>query len=244
MFIPRIYQACPLACHEAVELTEATHHYLMSVLRLSAGDPIILFNGEGGEYHGSYCPSKKKSQAQLHRYENPQTEASLPIVLVQSLARGDRMDFVIQKATELGVTEIVIIIPKRSQVKLDKNRADNRLSHWQKIAISASEQSGRTHLPLINAPCDFSQWLKKPFTGTSMCFQPHSQQNLRTFFSSSQPPAPIRIAIGPESGWDPQEHEQLLAHGFTSLHLGPRILRTETAAITAISLVQGLWGDL
>jgi 16S rRNA (uracil1498-N3)-methyltransferase len=203
-------------------------------------EEIILFNGQGGEYPAKLFITKKQATVHILGFTDINREGTLKIHLAQGLARGDRMDFIVQKATELGVTSITPLFTKNCAVKLDEMRATKRLQHWQNIAISAAEQCGRTTLPLLFAPMTFTEWVKQPFAGLSIVFDINSQTSLKTLKQPSQ----LRVAIGPESGWDNHENALMISQGFLSASLGPRILRTETASIAALSIIQGLFGDL
>lgn len=238
-FIPRIYYPYPLQRGEQVVLEKTIAHYLMTVLRLKDNEQVILFNGLGGEYSAILTLDKKKASVNILDHVSISRESPLQLHLGQGLARGDRMDTVVQKATELGVMSITPLITKNCAVKLDDQRKEKRLQHWQNIAISACEQSGRTEIPTIFAPISMLEWCQQPFQGISLFFDPHSKTPLNSF----SPTHAIRIAIGPESGWDEQESTFMLKQGFASATLGPRILRTETASITALSILQGLFGD-
>ncbi len=240
MFIPRIYYPHPLQSGENVSLEKETAHYVTTVIRLRNEDLVILFNGDGGEYVAKLFIEKKRAMASIMSFNDINKESSLEIHLGQGLARGDRMDIVIQKATELGVTSITPLFTKQSNVKLSEERADKRLHHWQKIAISACEQSGRTLIPTIHEPVNLTDWVQQNFAGTSILLDTNCQSPLKAL----PPPTAIRLAIGPESGWEEHESAFMISHDFTPATLGPRILRTETASIAAISILQGLFGDL
>ncbi len=240
MFIPRLYFPHPLARGEHLTLEKETAHYLLTVLRLKNDERVVLFNGEGGEYIAKLMVDKKRVTAHILTFENINTESHLEIHLGQGLVRGDKMDFVIQKATELGVSSITPLFSKNSNVKLDEERSNKRWQHWHNIAISAAEQSGRTKIPTIHPPIDLATWVQKPFEGSSVVFSPTSKNSLKTLKLS----LPVRVAIGPESGWQEMEVNFMLSHQFLDSTLGPRILRAETAGLTAISLLQGLYGDL
>ncbi len=240
MFIPRLYYPHAIQCGDVIPFDKEKSHYVSTVLRLKEGEPLILFNGQQGEYHASILCEKKRFFAKVLTYKDMQRESFLPIHLGQGLARGDRMDIIIQKASELGVTSITPLYTQQSAVKLDAQRAHKRLEHWQNIAISACEQCGRTKIPSIVAPMLLTQWVAQPFAGTSLLFAPaaaHSVKNLAA-------PQAIRLAIGPESGWNEKEIALMQNHQFIQTTLGPRILRTETASIAALSIIQGLFGDL
>ncbi len=240
MFIPRLYYPHPLERGIHLALDKETAHYLLTVLRLKNDERVILFNGEGGEYIAKILVDKKRVNVQILSFENINTESHLEIHLGQGLLRGDKMDFVIQKATELGVASITPLFSKNSNVKLDEDRSNKRWQHWHNIAISAAEQSGRIKIPKIHPPIDLATWVQTPFEGSSVVFSPNSKSSLKTLKMSF----PIRIAIGPESGWQEMEVNFMLTHQFLDSTLGPRILRAETAGLTAISLLQGLYGDL
>ncbi len=240
MFIPRIYYPHPLHTGEIVSLEKETAHYVTTVIRLKNEELVILFNGEGGEYVAKLCIERKRALASIISFNDINKESSLEIHLGQGLARGDRMDIVVQKATELGVKSITPLFTKQSHVKLSEERADKRVLHWQKIAISACEQSGRTFIPIINEPINVTDWVGQNFVGTSILLDTTCQSPLKDL----KTPTAIRIAIGPESGWEEHETAFMISHGFTPATLGPRILRTETASIATISILQGLFGDL
>ncbi len=240
MFIPRIYYPHPLHPGENVSLEKETAHYVTTVIRLKNEELVILFNGEGGEYVAKLFIERKRAMASIISFNDVNKESSLEIHLGQGLARGDRMDIVVQKATELGVKSITPLFTKQSNVKLSEERADKRLLHWQKIAISACEQSGRTHIPTIHEPVNVAHWVEQQFTGTSILLDTTCQSPLKDLNA----PKAIRLAIGPESGWEEHETAFMLSHDFTPATLGPRILRTETASIATISILQGLFGDL
>lgn len=240
MFIPRIYIPIPLVAGETVLANEKVSHYLTSVLRLRHAEHVILFNGQGGEYTAEVLIEKKKINLAIKDYSNVDRRSPLQIHLGQGLARGDRMDWVIQKATELGVTSITPLFTKRCAVKLDEARSQKRMTHWLNIAISACEQSGGTVLPVIHPPLSLQDWASQPFSGPSLVFELGDHTSLK----SLSPSMSVRLAIGPESGWDETETAFMLNQGFIPCRLGPRVLRAETASITAISLLQGFLGDL
>ncbi|MBN9287652.1 MAG: 16S rRNA (uracil(1498)-N(3))-methyltransferase [Gammaproteobacteria bacterium 39-13] len=240
MFIPRIYYPHPLKTGELITLDEATSHYLQHVLRLKNEESVILFNGDQGEYTAKFFMEKKKVIVNILSYQEVTRSSPLHIHLGQGLARGDRMDFVMQKSTELGVDSITPLFTKHCAVKLDEQRSSKRLQHWQNIAISAAEQSGRTNIPAISTPQTLTEWASLSFAGTSLIFDPQSTTRLKDLVPNTH----IRIAVGPESGWDEHEVAFMEKQGFVICSLGPRILRTETAGITAISILQGLFGDL
>ncbi len=240
MFIARVFYPHPLELGESIAIDKETAHYLQTVLRLKNEDRAILFNGQGGEFTVSLHFDKKRITATLIDFNNIIRESPLEIHLGQGLVRGDKMDFVIQKATELGVSSITPLFSKQSNVKLDEERSNKRLHHWQNIAISACEQCGRTKVPQINPPLPLTNWIEQPFLGDSLVFSPQGKQSLK----SLEARFPMRIAIGPESGWDENEVKAMVKNHFQEITLGPRILRTETAGLTVLSILQGLYGDI
>ncbi|MGE3320306.1 MAG: 16S rRNA (uracil(1498)-N(3))-methyltransferase [Candidatus Berkiella sp.] len=240
MFVPRIYYPHPLAEHAVLALDKEINHYLCTVLRLEDGDKVIFFNGEGGEYSATYIADKKKGQAKIGHFNAISRESPLALHLGQALLRGDKMDYVIQKATELGASSITPIITVHCGVKLPADRTDKRLQHWQSIAQSACEQSGRTMLPTIHSPISLNEWAQQAFSGISLFGHTLKANALNTLPKNEA----YRLAIGPESGFDDKEVITLQNNDFLPFTLGPRILRTETAGLVAISVLQNLFGDL
>ena len=218
--------------------------YLGRVLRLRVGDEILVFNGEGGEW-SAVIEAMTKSTATLSVGENIETgtDSALKIHLVQGISRGERMDFVIQKATELGVKRVTPVLTEFGVVKLDAARAEKRRDHWQNIATSACEQSGRTRLPLIDAPIALKDWFgsKPAEVDADLILAPGAVTSLAGL---TAPKTKVCVMIGPEGGFSETEYEDAAVAGFTSVSLGPRVLRTETAAVAALAVMQSLWGDL
>jgi len=243
MATPRIYLPVPLAEGTLVTLDDAQHHHLLTVLRIKNEENVILFNGLGGEYTGSFHSTKKKSQVKILHFQPVDRESPVDLHLGQGLARGARMDFVIQKATELGVTQITPLWTQNCAVKLDEARSQKRLEHWRKIAISACEQSGRTRLPVLHPVQFFDEWITTPFAGTSFLLTPTSEYSFQDALSNKNHNTPIKIAIGPESGWEKQEISKI-TNEVVFCRLGPRVLRTETAGMVALSILQNHYGDL
>jgi 16S rRNA (uracil1498-N3)-methyltransferase len=240
MFIPRIYYPQPLATNETITLASEASHYLTKVLRLKDKDKIIFFNGEGGEYIGEIKLQGKSVFASIDEFIPIEKESPIHIELGQGISRSERMDYSIQKTTELGVSHIVPLQSMRSIVKLDEQKKYKRQQHWQRVAISACEQSGRTNVPEISLPRPLKNWASTDFDGCSIFFDPDSSASLNTIEKHAR----FRIAVGPESGWATEETEFLRKQNFKAVSLGPRILRTETAGVVALSLIQQLFGDL
>jgi len=230
----------PLPLQQTIVLGEAASHYIGKVLRMQEEQPLILFNGDGVQVSAHITLVIKKRVQVLATAHLAGPDASpLHTHLGQVMSRGERMDYVIQKATELGVNEITPLFSNRCEVKLDPRRQTKRLSHWQQIAISACEQSGRVDVPTIHAPQTLEQWIQSTQAESKLVLHPHQTQPLQT----QNPPASCALLIGPEGGLTQLEVEQAQAQGYTGLRLGPRILRTETAPLAALTLLQHIWGD-
>lgn len=237
MRLSRFFIDSPLALGTH-SLPEAAAHYIGRVLRLPAGAAVQLFDGSGMEFRGELLEvGKRQVSVQLHEQLPGMAESSLRIHLGQGLSRGERMDWAIQKATELGVAEITPIVSERCEVRLKDERADKRLAHWRQIAISACEQCGRSVVPQINSPVTLADWLPVD-AALKLVLHPVAEP-----LTSHQPPATLAFLIGPEGGMSDAEVEQATRAGFLPARLGPRVLRTETAPVVALSVAQQLWGD-
>ena len=218
--------------------------YLGRVLRLAVGDEIAVFNGEGGEWAATISAmTKSTATLQLGEAHEAGAESPLKIHLVQGISRGERMDFVVQKATELGVKRITPVLTEYGVVKLDSARAEKRRDHWQHIAASACEQSGRTRLPLIDVPVPLKDWFgnKPTQVDAQLILTPGAKSSLAGI---AAPETKVCVLIGPEGGFSHTEYEDAALAGFTAVSLGPRVLRTETAAVAALTVMQSQWGDL
>ncbi|MDM1708320.1 16S rRNA (uracil(1498)-N(3))-methyltransferase [Thiopseudomonas alkaliphila] len=238
MSLPRFYVDAELALG-TVDLPEATSHYLSRVLRLAVGAQIQLFDGSGDEYLSEITAiSKKVVSVELAKQVAGLPDSSLVIHLGQGLSRGERMDWAIQKATELGVTEITPLFTERCEVRLNDERAEKRLAHWRQIAISACEQCGRSRLPVIHPPKLVAEWIQALQADLKLVLHPVAQP-----LTAHQPPNSLAFLIGPEGGLTEAEVAQAADAGFLPARLGPRVLRTETAPVVALSVAQQLWGD-
>ena len=238
MSLPRFFVAAPLALG-VHELPEAQAHYLSRVLRLTVGAAVQLFDGSGQEYIGELIAVGKKSvQVELHECVAGLAESPLRIHLGQGLSRGERMDWAIQKATELGVAEITPLSTERCEVRLNKERMEKRLAHWQQVAISACEQCGRSQVPIIHPPQQLKDWQTAVAADLKLVLHPVAQP-----LTEHQPPSSLAFLIGPEGGLSEEEVAQAAQQGFQPARLGPRVLRTETAPVVALSVAQQLWGD-
>ena len=241
MRIPRLHILQPLPLEQTITLEAAASHYVGKVLRMQENQEIILFN-DLSEQVSAYVVSLSKKSVSVFvsaRVAGP-PPSSLHTHLGQVMSRGERMDFAIQKATELGVDEITPLFSSRCEVKLDHHRQAKRVTHWQQIAISACEQSGRIDVPRIHSPQTLSHWFDSTQAEAKLVLHPHQTNPLALHAA----PASCALLIGPEGGLTQQEVEQAYAHGYTGLSLGPRILRTETAPLAALTLLQYIWGDL
>jgi 16S rRNA (uracil1498-N3)-methyltransferase len=238
----RIYQSFSQAMPGMIlNLSEDAHHHLFTVLRSREGEELTVFNGLGESWRARITQlAKKHGQIELIEKCNTVTESPLKIHLGQAVSKGDRMDFVMQKATELGVTEITPIITERGNVKLDAERWEKKRTHWNQIIISACEQSGRDTLPILNPVIDLATWFTALKPGLRFILSPHATDSLE----SLNKPQEVTLLIGPEGGLSEREVNLAVSRcDFKAIQLGPRVLRTETAAITSLSIFQYLWGD-
>ena len=241
MRIPRVFVDQPLDTDTQISLPAETAHYLLRVLRLPDTASIRVFNGGGGEYSATLRQTGKSSLSALLGTFNPDNRSSaLHTHLGIAISRGERMDWVIQKATELGVSSLTPLFSERCEVKLRGDRLSKKLEHWRKVSISACEQSGLNLVPEIGAPVPLSDWLAGASGRLKLILHPGPAQPLE----QSDNPETIALLIGPEGGFTEQEVELASQRGFTPLQLGPRVLRTETAPIAALSILQYRWGDI
>lgn len=240
----RLFADTPLQPGLGVALPDSAAAHAVRVLRLRTGDMVTLFNGDGHEYPARLAAADAREVcAEITSRESPKRESSLRITLVQALARGEKMDWIIQKATELGAARIAPVVSERSEVKLDATRSEKRLGHWRAIAIAACEQCGRNTIPRIDAPVALDAWLAgdTPMeSGNRWVLSPGGGANLR---DPGPLPAKIIVAVGPEGGFGNNDLAALRQAGYDELALGPRILRTETAGIAALAALQALYGD-
>ncbi len=238
----RVYTSQSMSLADQVELVGSTSHYLTRVLRLAKGDPVTLFNGDGWDYSGEVCEIQgQRILVNLLDSKVPGNESPLKITLVQAISRGERMDYSLQKATELGVFCIQPVTSRRVEVRLDNARQAKRLAHWQRLVISACEQSGRAVVPNVNAPLSLDEWLADKAATPRLVLDPLAKITISSFSVIGDA---ISILIGPEGGFTDEEMEQAQASGLTAVSLGPRVLRTETAGPVAISVLQASAGDL
>ena len=239
MRVSRFYLNQPLTEGE-LSLTGDTAHYIGRVLRLAPGAPVQIFNGSGQEWSGDITQvSKREVIVRLDAASPGLPESPLRIHLGQAMSRGERMDWVIQKAVELGATDITPLFTERCEVKLQGERADKRQSHWQQIAVSACEQCGRSVVPRVHPPTSMDDWLASVDAELRLVLHHRTDKNL----TSITPPESLALLIGPEGGLSADEIARAEKSGFHATRFGPRVLRTETAPIVALSIAQHLWGD-
>lgn len=241
MRIPRLYLEHTLEARQTLTLTDRQAHYVARVLRMGSGRPLTVFNGEGGEFSAHILDVDKKAvtlEIGEHLAENRQSP--LEIELAIGLSRGERWDLVLQKATELGVTRLVPLVTERTEVKLKGERLGKKQAHWQQICISACEQCQRNILPQLDSVCTLDDYLPRARGAEKYVLHHRDSRHL----DASAAPASVSLLIGPEGGLSDTEIEAARRAGFSPLTLGPRVLRTETAPIVALSVVQHLWGDL
>ena len=235
----RVYQQISLSENTEVLLNREASNHLCNVLRLKVGYTLYIFNGDGNDYEAKVVSADKRAtRLQLFNAIAVNIESPLQIHLGQGISRGDRMDYAIQKAVELGVTCISPIITEYCSVK--QKIIESKQEHWEKIIISACEQSGRAILPKLNDPIMLSVWLEKQTETTRLVLSPEGDARLQQLSHISPS---IALLIGPEGGLSEQEVSHCLQHNFTNIGLGPRILRTETAASGSIAVIQALFGD-
>ncbi len=237
----RLYTDQALASGQAVSLVDGPARHLLKVLRQRVGASVILFNGDGSEYDGeiSAIEGKEHCRVELGEARRPDCESPLAITLVQAIGRGERMDFSIQKAVELGVSTIRPVFSERTEVRLTGERADKRLAHWQQVAIGACEQSGRVRLPMIHPPVPLFEI--QAGDGLNLYLDPLAERSPANLTAPGCGQA--LIAIGPEGGFSEAEIGWLAGQNFRGLRLGPRVLRTETAGPAAIAMLQTRFGD-
>lgn len=242
MRIPRIFTDSPLAVGGQCQLDDNAANHVGRVLRMQAGQALLLFNGDGQDYRATITEAGKKHVlVAVTEAAGNETESPLRVVLAQTLSKGDRMDYAVQKAVEMGVSEIVPLTTERCDVKLKGDREDKRLRHWQQVAISAAEQCGRARVPEIQPVMTVQQWLEHARAcDLRLVLHHRTERSLNTL----EKPSSIALMIGPEGGLTAKEIALAEDNGFLPVALGPRVLRTETAPVAAIALCQWLWGDI
>jgi 16S rRNA (uracil1498-N3)-methyltransferase len=242
MRIPRLFIDMDLTTGIKISLPDDKAHYLAHVLRMRSGDAIKLFNNTGFEFDSIIIDStKKRAEVEVRKSVQINNESPLKITLCLAVARGQHMDYSIQKAVELGVHKIIPVMSEFSNVKLQADRVQNKMAHWQSIIVSAAEQSGRSRLPELFMPVSFSECITEKLPKTRLILHPVSEQTLSAITLDDKQ---IALMVGPEGGFSDTEVNEAKEKQTIPISLGPRILRTETAVVTALSNAQQLWGDL
>ncbi|WNC67750.1 16S rRNA (uracil(1498)-N(3))-methyltransferase [Thalassotalea nanhaiensis] len=239
---PRIFQATPFSVDSTATLSDDAFGHVVRVLRLKAGDEVTFFNGDGCDYQAILSDvSKKQATANIVNKVARNNESPLNIHLGQGISRGDRMDFTLQKSVELGVNTITPLFTQRCGVKLNAERLEKKRQQWQKIVISACEQSGRAVVPEVRQPMALQEWLTQATQALTINLHPRAEHSIMGLPVSCDR---VRLLIGPEGGLTDEEIQQASNANYTEVLLGPRVLRTETAALTAITALQCKFGDL
>lgn len=242
MRIPRVFVEIPLAPSAEAELPALAAHHVHTVLRLRPGAELTLFDGLGGEYPARLLSAHRKgASVQVGERQAIERESPLDITLVQAISRGERMDYTLQKAVELGVTRIAPVVAERTVVNLrGAERTERRVEHWRRIVIAACEQCGRNRLPEVAEPVDLAAWLARPRPICGLLLALSARNGLPAL---PQPVPPIVLLAGPEGGFAEHELAAARAVGYRPVSLGPRVLRTETAALAALAALQAIHGD-
>lgn len=238
----RIYVDQPLSIGTEFALPEDAFRHLVQALRMRPGDRFVAFNGQGGEYRASLVDvAKRGATAKTESFDAADRESPLQLTLAQCIAKGDRMDYTVQKAVELGVTRIVPLLSSRSVVRVDSERWERKTEHWQGVIASACEQSGRTRLPALDAPQALERWLDAPRPPSlELTLDPRAGTTLHAV---PRPEGAVTLLVGPEGGLSDAEVAHAQRSGFQGLRVGPRVLRTETAGVAVLAAIQALWGD-
>ena len=244
MRLTRVYVEPPVTPGKPLIVEGSAANHITRVLRLRNGDALTVFDGTGGEFDARIVEFRKESVlVSVDEHRTLDRESPLSLTLAQGISRGERMDWIIQKATELGASRIAPVFTKRSVVRLDEKQAERKLQHWRAIAIAACEQCGRNRIPELPAPVDVFELLAAPGTPghTRLLLSPSGDLRIDDLKDVGKG---ITVLIGPEGGLEDAEHDVAIRAGFRPVRLGPRILRTETAAIAALTIIQRYFGDL
>ncbi|MDO8930873.1 MAG: 16S rRNA (uracil(1498)-N(3))-methyltransferase [Rhodocyclaceae bacterium] len=240
--LPRFYVPAGLAPGADVDLPREAAHHALRVLRLGDGDAVVLFDGRGGEWSARLVRAGSSCRAALESFAASDRRSPLSVTLVQGLPAADKMDWIVQKGTELGVAAIQPVSARRSVVKLSGERRERRGQHWQQVAVAACEQCGLNRVPMVAPLLDLPQYLGMPAAEneTRFLLAPGAERSLREM---ERPAGPVSLLIGPEGGLEEGEVRAAVAAGFKPLSLGPRVLRTETAGMAALAAMMAIWGD-
>lgn len=241
--MPRFYCPFPLAVGATITLPDHIAHHI-HVLRLALGETVTLFNGEGGEFQATLSAiEKKRASAEIKTFSPREAELPYAVTLAQALPEGSKMDWIVEKAVELGVTAIQPIAAQRCVVRLNAERAAKKTEHWQGIIAAATEQSGRNRLPHLCELMDFSNWTQQQNLHRRIVLSPRADQSLSDW-ARHHPPQAVALLVGPEGGFTEQEENMALGQGVLALSMGPRVLRTETAGLAALAALNAVWGQM
>ncbi len=240
--MPRFYCNLPLDIGLQLDLPEHVSHHL-AVLRLAVGDTVTLFNGHGGEYNAALIRvERKRCTVEVKTFDAREAEPGHVLTLAQGLPEGSKMDWIIEKAVELGATAIQPLAAARSVVRLSEERAAKKLAHWQAVAIAAAEQCGRNRVPSIAEPQSFAGWVAQHDLHPRILLSPRANQSLSDW-ARHHPPQALTVMIGPEGGFTLDEETAAITHGAICLSIGERVLRTETAGLAVLAALNALWGE-
>ncbi|MFC5458313.1 16S rRNA (uracil(1498)-N(3))-methyltransferase [Massilia niabensis] len=243
--MPRFYCPQPLTGGALVDLPESVAHHL-HVVRMQPGAELTLFDGHGGQYGATLVDiGKRRASASVGAHEPVEVELPYAVTLAQGLPEGSKMDWIIEKAVELGVAAVQPLAAQRSVVRLSGERAEKRHAHWQGVIVAASEQSGRNRLAALSPLADFGRWLGTAPAAPQprILLSPRATQSLAGWAQASSP-QPLTLLVGPEGGFTREEEDAALAAGALALSMGPRVLRTETAALAALAMLGGIWNGI
>jgi 16S rRNA (uracil1498-N3)-methyltransferase len=241
--MPRFYCPQPLALGQIVTLPEAVAHHIQ-VLRLGLGELITLFDGSGGEYSATLSQIERRSvSAEIKAHHARDVELPFAVTLAQALPEGSKMDWIVEKAVELGVGGFQPLAAQRCVVRLSAERAEKKLAHWQGIIVSASEQSGRNRLAQLAPLQEYKHWITQQDMHRRIILTPRAEQSLADW-ARHQGPQAVTLVIGPEGGLSEAEENDAIRHGALALAMGPRILRTETAGLAAVTALSAIWNGM
>jgi 16S rRNA (uracil1498-N3)-methyltransferase len=241
--MPRFYCAQPLVIGESLALPDHVCRHAQ-VLRLAPGDLVTLFNGQGGEYAATISSiDRKQVYADIKAFSPREAELPHAVTLAQALPEASKMDWIVEKAVELGATVIQPLAAQRCVVKLSPERAAKKLVHWQGIVVAACEQSGRNRLPYLAQPVDFNQWIEQHDLHLRILLSPRADLSLSDW-ARHHPPQAVTLTVGPEGGFTDFEEDAARKHNVLALSMGPRVLRTETAGLAALAVLNGAWGEM
>jgi 16S rRNA (uracil1498-N3)-methyltransferase len=241
--MPRFYCPQALSIGSALVLPDHIAHHVQ-VLRLQPGDHVTLFNGEGGEYTATLTAiEKKRAHAEVKAFSPREAEPPYALALAQALPEGAKMDWIVEKAVELGATSIVPLTAQRCVVRLSGERAEKKQAHWQGIVHAAAEQCGRNRLPQLAELSELRRWITQSDLHRRILLSPRGEQPLSNW-ARHHPPQAVTLIVGPEGGFSDEEEQLACAHGALMLSMGPRVLRTETAGMAALAALNAVWGEM